>query len=75
MLAPVEAVNKELDAIERIIYRKKTILTWIVEISLAIGTFILKYYEISICIFMAVIIVGFSLVTGRHIEIKMVKKI
>lgn len=73
MLTPVEAVNKELDKIEKIIYRKKTILTWIVEVSLAIGVFILKHYEISICIFMAVIMVGISLVTG-HIEIKLVKR-
>lgn len=73
MLAPVEAVNKELDKIEKIIYRKKTILIWIVEVSLAIGVFILKHYEISICIFMAVIMVGISLVTG-HIEIKLVKR-
>lgn len=73
MLTPVEAVNKELDKIEKMIYRKKTILTWIVEVSLAIGVFILKHYEISICIFMAVIMVGISLVTG-HIEIKLVKR-
>ena len=73
MLTPVEAVNKELDKIEKIIYRKKTILTWIVEVSLAIGVFILKHYEISICIFMAIIMVGISLVTG-HIEIKLVKR-
>lgn len=73
MLTPVEAVNKELDKIEKIIYRKKTILIWIVEVSLAIGVFILKHYEISICIFMAVIMVGISLVTG-HIEIKLVKR-
>lgn len=73
MLTPVEAVNKEFDKIEKIIYRKKTILTWIVEVSLAIGVFILKHYEISICIFMAVIMVGISLVTG-HIEIKLVKR-
>jgi len=73
MLTPVEAVNKELDKIEKIIYRKKTILTWIVEVSLAIGVFILKHYEISICIFMAVIMVGISLVAG-HIEIKLVKR-
>lgn len=73
MLTPVEGVNKELDKIEKIIYRKKTILIWIVEVSLAIGVFILKHYEISICIFMAVIMVGISLVTG-HIEIKLVKR-
>ena len=73
MLTPVEAVNKELDKIEKIIYRKKTILTWIVEVSLAIGVFILKHYEISICIFLAIIMVGISLVTG-HIEIKLVKR-
>ena len=73
MLTPVEAVNKELDKIEKIIYRKKTILTWIVEVSLAIGVFILKHYEISICIVMAIIMVGISLVTG-HIEIKLVKR-
>lgn len=67
-LSPVQAVNKELDEIERIIYRKKTIFIWSVEAFLAIGTSVSKHYEISICIFMAVIILGVSLMLG-HIEI------
>lgn len=64
-LSPVESKNKELDEIERIIYRKKTICIWFIEAFLTMLSFMLMHYEISICIIMAVIILGVSLLLGK----------
>ena len=69
----VEAVNKKLDEIERMIYRKKIIVVWFIESFLAIFALILKHYEVSICIFMADIVLCVSILLG-NIEIKRIKK-
>lgn len=71
--SPVEAVNKELDEVEKIIYRKKTIVIWRIESLLAFLALVLKCQEVSICIFMADIILCISLLLG-HIEIKLVNR-
>lgn len=71
--SPVEAVKKELDEIEKIIYRKKTIVVWSIESFLTVFALVSKRQGVSICIFMADIVLCVSLVLGL-IEIKLVKK-
>lgn len=73
IFSPVEAINKKLDEVEKIIYRKKTIIIWSMETILALLVLVLRCHEISICIFVANIILCVSLLLG-HIENNFVKQ-
>lgn len=64
VLSPVESKNKPLDSIEKMFYRKKTIIIWCVETFAAIVFVLLKLNTISECFIMAEIILGLSLIAG-----------
>ena len=63
-LSPVEAQNKPLDDIEKIIYRKKAIIVWGIESVIALVSAILKMNDILLCIAMAQFTLGLSQVIG-----------
>ncbi|MDE7432508.1 MAG: accessory gene regulator B family protein [Lachnospiraceae bacterium] len=63
-LSPVESENKPLDNMEKMIYRTKTIVSWCVETFAAVISVLLKYEGIAVCIMMAELIIGLSLISG-----------
>ena len=52
-LAPVSCENKELDSVEKVIYRKKVYLVWGIEFCIGILLLMLEYTTISKSIMMA----------------------
>lgn len=65
LLSPIETKNKPLDEIEKIIYRKKTIIVWSVETCVAIVFIILDITEIHIAITLAQVIISIALIFGN----------
>lgn len=65
LLSPIGSKNKPLDEIEKIIYRKKTIIVWSVEICVAIVFIILDITEIHIAITLAQVIISIALIFGN----------
>lgn len=65
LLSPIGSKNKPLDEIEKIIYRKKTIIVWSVETCVAIVFIILDITEIHIAITLAQIIISIVLIFGN----------
>lgn len=53
LLSPVESVNKRLDNIEKMIYRRKTIFVWCAEMLLLCVGIFLKRNELTSCISLA----------------------
>lgn len=70
LLAPVESKNKPLDSMEKMFYRKKTIIIWCIETFAAIVFALLKLNAISECFVMAELILGLSLIAGT-VKLKM----
>lgn len=64
-LSPIGTANKPLDEIEKIIYRKKTIIVWSVETCVAIVFIILDITEIHIAITFAQEIISIALIFGN----------
>ena len=60
MLSPVDSENKKLDDIERIIYRKKTLLIWSIEFFVIIIFILFGLDKLLVCIIMAESILGMS---------------
>lgn len=65
LLSPIDSKNKPLDEIEKIIYRKKTIIVWSVETCVAIVFIILDITEIHIAITLAQVIISIALIFGN----------
>lgn len=65
LLSTIGSKNKPLDEIEKIIYRKKTIIVWSVEICVAIVFIILDITEIHIAIMLAQVIISIALIFGN----------
>lgn len=65
LLSPIGSKNKPLDEIEKIIYRKKTIIVWSVETCVAIVFIILDITEIHIAITLAQVIISIALIFGN----------
>lgn len=65
LLSPIGTKNKPLDEIEKIIYRKKTIIVWSVETCVAIVFIILDITEIHIAITLAQVIISIALIFGN----------
>lgn len=65
LLSPIGTKNKPLDEIEKIIYRKKTIIVWGVETCVAIVFIILDITEIHIAITLAQVIISIALIFGN----------
>ena len=65
LLSPIGSKNKPLDEIEKIIYRKKTIIVWSVETCVAIVFIILDITEIHISITLAQVIINIALIFGN----------
>lgn len=63
--SPVQSENKKLDIIEKTMYRKKTVLIWCFESALVVCALVLNHQEIGICVIMAHIILGVSILLGR----------
>ncbi len=79
VLSPVEALNKPLDEIENMIFRRRTILVWGVEAIIIVVFAFLKLSQISVCIAFAQIVLGASLIVGKidlwmHREVVATKK-
>ena len=70
IFSPVESKNKGLDEIEKNIYRRKTLLTWFIELLLLILMLIANCLGFAKCIIMGVAMVGVSQLLG-YIEIKL----
>ena len=68
LLSPVQTKNKPLDGIEKLIYRKKTLITLVVETTVAVICTLLNKGEISACIMMAQVVLTFSLIAGSMKE-------
>lgn len=64
LLAPVESKNKPLDNIECVVYRKKAVGIWCIEVMSAIAFLIIGFKEVTVCIAMAFIVLGISLFVG-----------
>ena len=65
LLSPIGTKNKPLDEIEKIIYRKKTIIVWSVETCASIVFIILDITEIHIAITLAQVIISIALIFGK----------
>ena len=64
-LTPVEAINKSIDEVERKLYRRKSIIIVCVETVAAVVLMILGNKEIALCIILAMVAVGGSMVAGK----------
>ena len=65
LFSPIGSKNKPLDEIEKIIYRKKTIIVWSVETCVSIVFIILDITEIHIAITLAQVIISIALIFGK----------
>ena len=64
ILTPVEVKNKPLDRIETIIYREKSLKIWLAEIVCALLGMMLGMDSVVICITLAHMVLGISLIAG-----------
>jgi len=60
LLSPVESPNKELDGIEKMIYRRKTIYIWGMEMLVVCLCALLKYDHLSYGVGSAIIVISIS---------------
>lgn len=65
LLSPVEAENKPLDNMEKMIYRKRTMVVWCIEIVIAVGCAVMELKEITVCITLAMVILAVSQVFAK----------
>lgn len=65
ILSPIGTQNKPLDEVEKIVYRKRTIIMLNIDALAAIFFLCFAYNEIFNCVAMAVITEAFSLIIGK----------
>ncbi len=65
LFSPIGTKNKPLDEIEKIIYRKKTIIVWIIETCVALVFIVLDITKIHMAITLAQVIIGISIAFGK----------
>lgn len=65
LLSPVSTVNKPLDNIERVVYRKKAIFIWCAETFVAFAFIGFNISKVSICIMLAQVLISIALVFGQ----------
>lgn len=64
-LSPIGTANKPLDEIEKIIYRKKTIIVWCIETCVALLFIVFNTTEIHSSIVLAQTLVSIALISGK----------
>lgn len=64
-LSPIGTANKPLDEIEKIIYRKKTIIVWCIETCVALLFIVFNNTEIHSSIVLAQTLVSIALISGK----------
>ena len=64
-LAPVEDKNKPLDAEEQRVYRKRTYLIWIAELTVAVICCCLQKISPAVCLTMTFLVMAVMLVLGK----------
>lgn len=64
-LSPIGAANKPLDEIEKIIYKKKTIIVWCIESCVALLFIVFNTTEIHSSIVLAQTLVSIALISGK----------
>jgi accessory gene regulator B len=70
MLTPVDTVNKRLDGIEHIHYRKKAIIAWMIENLVIIVCIMFRWVFIAEGIIVSYVILSLSLILGRVLNAK-----
>ena len=65
LLSPIGTCNKPLDDIERIIYKKKTIIVWCLEFSIALIFIVLNFPDAYISIVYSHLIVSLALISEK----------
>lgn len=65
LFSPSESANKPLDDIEYIIYRRKALVIWFVEISIAVIFLFLNYMEVARCIVMSHLVLSVAIMLNR----------
>lgn len=65
LLSPVSTVNKPLDNIERVVYRKKAIFIWCTETCAALIFIGFNISKVSVCIMLAQVLISIALVFGQ----------
>lgn len=65
ILSPIDTENKRIDEIEYIHYRKRTIIAWNIEVSIALLCAVLQYLLITESIVFAHTILSLSLIGGK----------
>lgn len=68
ILSPVEDRNKPLDALERVVYRKRARSILIAELIIMTAFLLLKFYAITLSISMALTVLSVLLIIGRFKE-------
>lgn len=65
LLSPIGTENKPLDEIEKMIYRKKTIFIWMIEVCVMLVFIVLNITEVSISIILAQLLISIALLLGK----------
>lgn len=65
LFSPIETANKPLDRIERIVYRRKTIIVWCTETCVALVFLILDCGQLYMPLVLAQILICFALILGK----------
>lgn len=65
LLSPVSTVNKPLDNIECVVYRKRSIFIWCVETFVALAFIGFDIEKVSVCIMLAQVLISIALVFGQ----------
>ncbi|MCH5297912.1 MAG: accessory gene regulator B family protein [Ruminococcus sp.] len=65
LFSPIGTENKPLDEIEKIIYRKKTVIVWCIEVCAALVFIVLNITEIHTAIVLAQILISIALIFGK----------
>ena len=65
LLSPVSTINKPLDSIECVVYRKKSILIWCAETCAALVFMGFGMTKASVCIVLAQVLISIALVFGQ----------
>lgn len=64
LYAPIEAENKKLDSIERIVYRKRAMIVLVFQTLLVAMLWLLKYHNMSKCIMLSGFVLCCSMLSG-----------
>lgn len=63
-LAPIEDINKPLDKIEKITYKKRTIILWLIETIIIFASYFLGWNMVFECCIYSLFSIAFMLVSG-----------